>query len=457
MVWTAQPGPQADAISATWCPMLFFGGARGGGKSDYLLGDFAQSVERYGQHWQGILFRRTFPELAELVTRARELFPSAKWNEQKRNLSFENGAVLRFRYLEHSSDYMRYQGHQFTWIGFDELPQWVTLDHFKAMIACLRSGSADIPTKRIRATGNPGGPGHGEVKGYFIDHAPRGYVPLDDADTRMARMFIPSRVYDNKILLSRDPDYIHRLKGVGSAALVRAWLEGDWTAVQGAFFSEFGDRHIMAPRALPSHWTRLRGYDHGYASPACVLWGCVSSGRDDKGNNSDIPKGAVVIYRELYPRRLTIPQIANEIKNVQPEKVTDSVADPSIFKHEGGPSIQEQFWDNGVEFRAADNTRGAGWLQIRKRLQPDVPALYIFTTCTNLLRTLPSLQHDAKKAEDLDTDQEDHAADALRYLCMARPYETHLLPSKLPAVRMGKVDVDGYVKSIRRELGRPRI
>ena len=104
--------------------------------------------------------------------------------------------------------------------------------------------------------------------------------------------------------------------------------------------------------------------------------------------------------------------------------------DPA-FARDGGPSIAERMIVSGVMWRPADNKRvterGAmgGWDQVRNRLVgegPKRPMIVIFDTCVNLIRTLPALQHDQDKPEDVDTKGEDHAPDALRYLCMSRPW-----------------------------------
>jgi hypothetical protein len=110
------PGPQTEAILATWCPEIFYGGAAGGGKSDFLLGDFLQDVPVYGQHWKGVLFRRTYNELEDLIRRSREIYPQtgAVWHEQAKSWTWPNGALLRMRYIERDADATRYQGHAYT-------------------------------------------------------------------------------------------------------------------------------------------------------------------------------------------------------------------------------------------------------------------------------------------------------------------------------------------------------
>jgi hypothetical protein len=79
-------------------------------------------------------------------------------------------------------------------------------------------------------------------------------------------VYIPSRVSDNPSLGS---DYVANivLSGAGSPALVRAWLEGDWDAIEGAFFDGWSAaKHVVTPFAIPDHWTRFRAIDWGTAS-----------------------------------------------------------------------------------------------------------------------------------------------------------------------------------------------
>lgn len=445
--WRAQQGPQLTAIQRHTVDELFYGGAVGGGKSDYLLGDFAQDVPSpWGSYWRGILFRRTYGELEELIERSKEIYPQwfgisvAKcWSESKSTWTWPNGATLKMRYLEHANDWMRYWGHAYTWIGFDELPIWPDMTAYVKLKARLRSAHP-VPNKRIRATGNPGGPGHQAVMSYFrIDQHPLGGAVFEEGGTK--RLFIRSRLSDNRILMLNDPGYATRLSGLGSPELVRAWLEGDWSVVAGAFFTEFSsDKHVVAPLALPAHWARFRAMDWGSAKPFSVGWYAVSDGEMDR-----FPRGALIKYREWYgiktddtgkfqPNtgvKLTAEQVGAGIRDREGKdkvgKVNGGVLDPSAFAEDGGPSIASRM---GVTFRRADNKRVAhagamgGWDQLRARLigEDDRPMLYFFSTCTHTIRTLPHLQHDTARPEDIDTDGEDHAADETRYACMSRPW-----------------------------------
>ncbi len=392
----------------------------------------------YGKHWQGILLRRTYPELQELIKRSFSMYmpTGATWYEQAKEWRWPSGAVLRMRHLDALRDATHYQGHEYQWIGWDEKTQWATLEAYFMLLACLRCSAADVPTKRVRVTANPGGPGHLAFKAYFIDPAPGGYTPIRDPETGAMRMFIPSKVTDNRILLDRDPHYIDRLKRVGSPDLVRMWLEGDWSVTAGAYFPEFGDRHVVRPFEIPDHWIRARCYDHGSAKPFCVGWWAVSDGSLPPYRN-----GEVIKYREWYGAsspnvglRLTIDQIAQGIlaREAPGEKITYSAADPSIFKEDGGPSIAETFKRYGVYFRPADNSRVAGWEQFRMRLvgHDDRPMAHWFSTCRDAIRTIPAAMHDEHKPEDIDSEGEDHALDSDRYFFVSRPYSVPLPRAK---------------------------
>lgn len=446
--WKPQDGPQLDAILARSVPELLFGGARGGGKSDYLLGDYLQDAQQ-GAAWRGIIIRQSYPELEELMGRAQQVvpqcWPGSEWFKQEKTWHLPTGAQLRMRSLESVEDATHYQGHSYSWIGWDELTAWPDDKAYKMLMATLRSGQG-AECMRIRCSANPGGAGHAWVKSRFIDPAPLGYQLVRDQDTGIQRIFIPARVEDNLILMQNDPGYVDRLRGVGTPELVRAWLEGDWNVVQGSYFPEFTEAHIIEPTRIPAGWLRFRALDWGSAAPSCCLWCAISDGE------TWASKGALVVYKELYTAsapnvgmRLTVEQVARAIKELDlgDEKIAYSVADPAIFAHDGGPSLAERFADQRVYFRPADNRRvgklgaSAGWDLVRQRLIGDDDGLMlgVFATCRNLIRTLPVLQFDPKRPEDLDSSGEDHCADALRYACASRPWVRTAKPAP-PALSM---------------------
>lgn len=460
--WAPQPGPQVEAIAATWCQELFYGGAAGGGKSDYLLGDFLQDVATYGEAWQGILFRRTYGELSALVERSHQLYPQtgARWNEQKHRWLWPNGAQLKFRYLEQDRHKSRYQGHAYTWIGWDELTQWASDGAYRYLRARLRSAH-QVPTKRIRSAANPGGVGHHWVKARFVTPARGGFVPLVDPETGHDVMFVPAKLDQNQILLKNDPGYRGNLKGLGSDALVKAWLDGDWDVVEGAFFDCWSARVIVRPFTLPKAWMRFRSADWGSASPFSVGWWAVVQDDAHTSDGDLLPRGALVRYREWYGTKnpatfgkglkLTAEQVGDGIARLEKNdpRLTYGVLDPSTFREDGGPSIAERVNNRLIAaklspFREADNTRVSaqqskdrrgpmsGWDQMRARIigtqdltkknDDGRPMVFCFDTCTASIRTIPMLQHDTARPEDLDTNSEDHAADDWRYGCSSRPW-----------------------------------
>ena len=83
-----------------------------------------------------------------------------------------------------------------------------------------------------------------------------------------------------------------------------------------------------------------------------------------------------------------------------------------------------------------------GWDQLRGRLVGDEdghPMLVFFDTCIHTIRTLPALQHDEKKPEDVDTDGEDHAPDMVRYGCMSRPWIRKAPEIERPPPKLGQI------------------
>jgi hypothetical protein len=432
--WKPQPGPQTALVQSRVFE-VFFGGARGGGKTDSMIGEWVGHAAQYKADAIGLMVRRSRTELLETFERAKLIYSKlgATATQQPMRFIFPDGARITYAYLDKDSDAELYQGSSFTRVYVEEAGNFRSPAPILKLMATLRSG-AGVPVG-MRLTGNPGGPGHQWVKARYIDPAPQGWKVLQDRNTKLQRIYIPSRVSDNAYL---GDEYVQRLKASGSAELVRAWLEGDWSVVSGAFFPEFSfARHVIAPRELPAHWARFRAFDWGSARPFCCQWYAVSD-----GSMADIARGALVLYREWYGMKPGEPNVglkmtAEDVARGIIEREKDDpgtiigVADPAIFAEDGGPSIGQRMQGQKVYLRPADNKRvpqrGAmgGWDQIRSRLIGDVdgnPMILFFNTARDLIRTLPTLQHDDMRPEDIDTEMEDHAADTCRYACMSRPF-----------------------------------
>jgi hypothetical protein len=448
LTWRPQGPPQAAFVTSPAFETVY-GGARGGGKTDASLGDFALHARACNAAAKGLLVRRTRTALEPTIARARQIFGAqgAVWRQARSCFEWPTGAVLYFRHLDNDADADLYQGHDYTRVYVEELTQFPSPAPVDKLKATLRS-AVGAPC-RFRATCNPGGAGHNWVKARHIDPGPYALVtetfrnPFDGGELTLDRMFVPARLSDNPALLRSDPGYVARLGRSGSAELVRAWLEGDWNIVEGAFFDGWSNANIIKPFTPPPRWTRIRSFDWGYASPFSVGWWVVIT--DDMAHDGRIlPRGALVRYREWYGAtgpnqglRLTAEEVAAGIREREAgETMWRAVADPAIFRRDGGPSHAERMARAGVHFIAADNTRvgkaGAlsGWDQMRARIKGEGgrPMLYVFATCREFLRTVPVLQHDRQRMEDLDTHAEDHVADETRYACMSRP-----LPAPEPA------------------------
>ena len=212
-----------------------------------------------------------------------------------------------FAYLERDADADAYQGHSYTRVYVEELGTFPSASPVLRLMATLRSGEG-VPCG-FRATGNPGGPGHQWVKARYIDPNPAGWEvrkftfenPWTRETIEQDRVFIPSKLRDNKFL---GPEYVANLQMVGSDTLVRAWLKGDWTVFEGAYFDCWRyDQHVVEPFEVPAHWARFRSMDWGSAKPFSVGWWAIVG--DDQclsiqGASRIIPRGALLRYREWY-------------------------------------------------------------------------------------------------------------------------------------------------------------
>lgn len=457
-LWSPQPGPQTALIK---CPAreVLFGGARGGGKTDASLGKSAIRKRVLGSGFNKIIFRQQMPQADDMIERAQDIFRplGVSYNKVQSQFTWPDGARLRFRPLENVRDAQKYQGQNLTDVDIDEAGNYASPEPIDKLWGALRGANV-----KMTLLANPGGPGANWLKERFeIDTSPRGMKILRHSLPNGAihtRCFIPSKVTDNRALLAKDPDYVNRLYLVGSKELVRAWLDGDWTAIDGAFFDCWGMQHVIAPFEIPDHWHCYRSFDWGSAAPFSCGWWAVAS-EDTPRPEGVIPRGALVRWKEWYGAegpnkglKLTVEQVAQGIVDRSGiRKYAGCVADPAIFAENGGPSMAHRFVKGGVIFRPADNKRVAqrgamgGWDQMRARLlgNGERPMVYCFTTCKDSIRTIPALPHDPMRPEDVDTSAEDHAADEWRYACMARPWTAPTHKTKPPRDGWGFGDEQG--------------
>jgi len=299
----------------------------------------------------------------------------------------------------------------------------------------LRSASPELGLY-MRATTNPGGPGHAWVKKMFIDPStpnkpfwatdietgetlsyPKGHSK--EGEPLFKRKFIPASLFDNPYLADGG-DYEAMLLSLPEHQR-KQLLEGDWDINEGAAFPEFNRKiHVVAPYDIPNSWAKFRACDYGYGSYTGVVWFAVA------------PDEQLVVYREMYCSKVTATDLADMILNAESDDGTIryGVLDSSLWHKRGdtGPSLAEQMIMKGCRWRPSDRSKGsriAGKNEIHRRLQVDEfteqPRLVIFNNCTNLVAQLPSIPLDKRNPEDVDTHAEDHLYDALRYGIMTRP------------------------------------
>ena len=439
VVFEPNVGPQYSFLAAPEKEVLY-GGAAGGGKSYAMLMDLLRFASN--PNHRALLLRRTLAELTELIDKSKQIypraFPSAKFKESSKTWVFPSGATALFSYVDQDDDVYRYQGMSFSWIGIDELGHYPTPFVWNYLRSRLRTTDPEIGTY-MRATANPGGIGGWWIKKMFIDPSPpdtpfwatdietgsalvygRGHskegIPL------FARKFIPARLTDNPYLM-QDGSYETMLMSLPEVQRKRL-LEGDWNVAEGAAFSEFSQReHIVDPIDVPHNWIRIRGCDYGFSSPSCVLWGAVDS------------DGCIWIYRELYQTKQTAENLADLIFTMESDDPTMylSVLDKSCWNRTGvGKSIALTMIEKGLRWIPSNSDRMQGKQEVHKRLQlneNNQPRIRIFNTCTNLIRTLPTLPLSKTNSEDVDTKADDHAYDALRYMLMTQQSNRSFIPS----------------------------
>ena len=439
-----QPSEKQKLFLASKAKHTAFGGARGGGKS-WTVRD---KSKRLALRYPGIkllIVRKTYTELINnhINPLRQELHGIARYNKQEKMFFFPNMSTLKFGYCANDGDLEQYQGAEYDVIFLDEATnlreEWI-----KKITACLR-GVNGFP-KRIYYTFNPGGVSHGYFKRLFID---RRFEAGEDPEEYV---FIQSLVTDNKALMESQPDYIRQLEAL-PPKLREAWLYGRWDIYEGQFFEDFRTEpdgkkcldagitaeeareqgrwtHVIEPLDLAAGerrgWQIYRSYDFGYAKPFSLGYWAVDY------------DGTLYRIMEIYGctgtpnegRKWTPDQQFAEIARVEREhpwlrgKRILGVADPAIWDASRGDSIADTAAKYGLWFEPGDHERIAGWMQCHYRLQFDdngYPRMYVFSNCTEFIRTIPLMMYDEHRVEDLDTDLEDHIADEWRYMCMARP------------------------------------
>ena len=458
------------------CPIfeVLYEGTRGPGKTDTLIMDFAQDCgQGYGPAWRGILFRQTYKQLGDVIAKTRKwfptLFPKARFNASEHYWTWPDGEVLLLRQFQRESDYWNYHGHEYPWVGWEELCNWHEPAGYLRMMSTCRSTNKHVAKIiRYRSTTNPYGPGHNWVKHRFRLPAWRERVIDDSKDSdgnlEPPRMAIHGNIHENVALLEADPEYISRIRASArNDAELQAWLYGSWDIVAGGMFDDVWDpkTHVVKPFNIPSSWRIDRSFDWGSSKPFSVGWWAESDGsdyRDGHGNIRSSVKGDLFRIREWYgwngkPNeglKMLATDIAKGIREREflwglEGRVQAGPADTQIFDVENGMCLADDMaktvrLDNGREVKGpkweradkSPGTRKTGWENMRKRFKagkkPDIglreePGLFIFANCDNFIRTVPVLPRKEKDMDDIDDETEDHIGDETRYRIRASTHK----------------------------------
>ena len=459
VVWQPHPGSQTLFLT---CPFdeCFFHGPRGPGKTDALIMDFGQEIDAgYGASWRGILFRKTYKQLADVVAKTQKWFPRiwphAKFNESDYRWTWPDGEALYLRYMDTIKDYWNYHGHEYPWIGWEELTNWAKDECYEAMKSCNRSTQPNMP-RRIRSTGNPWGAGHHWVKKYFIDAsamgAPKTEVyanPLTGNSIERTRTHVFGSFLENKVLMQTDPEYVARLISIKDKNLKKAWFGGSWDIVAGGFFLDVWDpvKNVIArPWTPPKNWKCFTSFDWGSASPFSLGFWTKSNG-EMAPDGKHYPRGAYIRFDEWYGAKPDEDNVGLKLRNEDIGKgikarieayenaglkINPGVADPSIWDEQGGTPIVQQIFAGAkrILWSKADNKRVPGWQTVRDAMKGSEdrgPELLVMANCRNWLRTVPMIKRDDKNWDDVDTDVEDHAADETRYAIHTDAKETKVV------------------------------
>jgi phage terminase large subunit len=401
---------------------VLYGGAMGGGKSFLLRWWCVRQCLYYHAKYgvKGVrvgLFSMDFPTLKDRqISKMQYEFP--EWlgkvaDTQSEGFIFKlkdrfGGGIIALRNLDDAS---KYKSAEFASIGVEELTENAE-DVFHKLRNRMRWPG--IPTQDTHFLGctNPGGPGHAWVKRLWIEKD----IPPNLEALRKEFVYIQAKASDNPHI---DEEYKRQNLDTLPEDMRRAFAEGDWDLFEGQYFSEWrAEVHVCEPFEIPWFWKIERCGDWGEANPCAHLWVATN------------PEGQKYVVGEVYGAGLSIEKQAELIHAFEAGKTIApyGILDGACWDASGRPkSIADQFAEYKVRWLPSEKgpgSRVAGWRVLRSLLSFDrdesgkvtrQPKLKVFSTCKHLARTLPSLVHDKLKPEDLDSNGEDHACDALRY------------------------------------------
>lgn len=393
-----------------------FGGARGPGKSHGLFAQIAlddcQRVENLKCLYLRKIGKNAREQFEDLRRAVLRMTPH-EFKTQAGTVHFPNGSRILIGHFNNESDIDNYLGLEYDLIAIEEATT-LTEPKYKGLRDSNRTSKTNW-RPRIYATTNPGGVGHAWFKKRFIEPARK----MCETDTR----FVFATVDDNVFL---DSDYVNKLdENVGWK--LKAYRHGDWDIAAGQYFTTFRyDVHTVEPATIPKVSTDIAEY-----------WGSLDYGWNHYTVFHLFMRldGVTYVIAEHADRLMSVDYHADAIKallrrhGLDFSDLSTCVAGTDVFAQRGAKNaetIADQYEEAGIFLRPANTDRINGWAQILKLLgEPDrgiEPKIKISRSCVRLLETLPILEHDPKRPEDVkkvDTDENgnggDDAGDCVRY------------------------------------------
>lgn len=446
LFWNAWPKQRLWLLAARSVTFTLAGGARGPGKTEtgivYMIDNHRTEYARFA----GQVIRRDFQDLTDWLARSVPFYKllGGEWRDQKKFWQFPGGARVYLGHLHGPNSADAYKGQERQAILFEELTQLALKQDFLKLAGSCRSTIGLAPT--MFCTTNPDGAGHQWVKKFWgLGKAgackPGVIYPAGPGFETATKIYIPGVVQDNPTLMEADPGYVERLKLLDER-MYRAWALGDWDAFDGLVF-QLRDEHVCEPFEVPRHWPLLCTFDWGHSKPFSFGWwtvdgeGALFRIAEWYGARRDALSGEIVHDQGLQLSDTEIAEGLAEHERHLPVqggmtgRGVVRLADPTIFNKrknfEDGtpiPSTAEVFARHGFHFRPGDPDRRQKYRQLHARLrvpQGALPALRVFSTCTEFLRTIPALAPDPHNMEDVDTRLEDHVYDETGHAVMAYP------------------------------------
>jgi len=398
----------------------------------------------YSEGW-ALHLRRTLTRLGETIERAHRMFPlidpDVDWNEKKSMFTFSSGFKYQFGHCKDRNDHTNYLGQQYSWVGFDELIEFLERQYHAICARCRSGDKVLMKMLKKRSMSNPKlSDAKGEsidvddpmwVRRYFVDPAPQGNTIIrkkvtlkSGEETYVRKLYLPATLYDNP-----DKDFVRQYEielRSRPKHIQDAYLHGKWDSVVGSYFehSYNPDIHRCRPFKIPQHWPIFRSLDWGYVSEGCLgyyaldptldilykFWNCVFK----KKRVGDFVTSVMKPF-----------EMANKLWNPFAGSLIYGPADTQIWEERGESALSkyQEFVQNGVDWCYADKrSREDNAQRVHERLTAHEnfsrpPKLIFFENCQQSYQVLSGMQTDPNKPTEPLKGGFDHPYDETSYAC----------------------------------------